>query len=172
MVKKFLKVAVACAFGAQSLAGVGAFAQTAPGSQNCTCVSSSQAAGIVTSAKGNVLVSQVDGMRPAVAGSALTSQSRIVVGSAGAATIGLGGCNLSIAGNSQATVTRIGDQLCVKVESLVITPVHEAGTAAASAGGGASTLPMIAGIVALGGAAGLAIALSDDKNQNNAPVTP
>jgi len=168
MVKKFLKVAVACAFGAQSLAGVGAFAQTAPGSQNCTCVSSSQAAGIVTSAKGNVLVSQVDGMRPAVAGSALTSQSRIVVGSAGAATIGLGGCNLSIAGNSQATVTRIGDQLCVKVESLVITPVHEAGTA----GGGASTLPMIAGIVALGGAVGLAIALSDDKNQNNAPVTP
>jgi len=168
MVKKFFKVAVACAFGAQSLVGAGAFAQTAPGSQNCTCVSSSQAAGLITSAKGNVLVSQAKGMRPAVAGSALTTQSRIVVGSASAATIGLGGCNLSIAGNSQATVTRIGDQLCVKVESLVVTPVHETGAATTPAGG--STLPMIAGIVVLGGAVGVIIALSDDKN--NAPVSP
>ncbi len=187
MFRKTMKVALACAFGIQTLAGVSAFAQTAPGSQNCTCATSSQAAGTITSIKGNVLVSQANGMRPAPVGSPLGSQSRIIVGSAGSATIGLGGCKLSIAGNSQAVVSRIGNQLCVKVESLVITPVHsqpeppvnepvppahEPVTTPPSTG--SSFGPLVAGVAAIGGGIGLVIALTDGDGggNNNAPASP
>jgi hypothetical protein len=168
MFKKSLKMALVGAFSLHTMAGVGAFAQSATGSQNCTCVSSSQGAGSVTSAKGNVLVSQASGMRPASAGSALTSQSRIVVGSASSATIGLGNCNVSISGNSQATVSKIGEQMCVKVQSLVVTPAADVGAAENS--------DVLLGLLALGVVSGglLAIVLLvDDKNSNNGgPVTP
>lgn len=156
MTKNVSKIVLACVVVLQWLVGSGSFAQASPG---CTCVSS-LTAGEITAVDGTVFVSQVNGMHPAVLGSALINQSRIVVGSTGSATISFDGCKLSVAGSSQAFVTQVGDKFCVKVESIMVAP------AATVEGGSGLSVREVAALVLVAGVAVVAL------NRDHKAVSP
>ncbi|MER9368114.1 hypothetical protein NKI66_19165 [Mesorhizobium sp. M0518] len=61
------------------------------------------------------MVSQTAGYGAAKVGSALDFGSRVVVGAKGAASVLVGGCNLEVSANSSLDVSRLGDDICLKL---------------------------------------------------------
>ncbi|RWI10179.1 hypothetical protein [Mesorhizobium sp.] len=143
---------------------VSSFAQDAP----CTCTTAYQAAaksiGSIGRANGDVMVSQVAGYGPAKAGSALDFGSRIVVGARGSASVNVGGCNLDVPANSSLDISRVENNICLKVvgseqsAAVGVSPEH---TGQIAPGGARSNTPLfIFGSMGLG--AGVLAATQDD----------
>ena len=109
------KVALAGFVASIGLGPVSSFAQDA----SCTCTTPYQAAansiGSIGHANGDVMVSQAAGYGPAKAGNALDFGSRIVVGAKGAASVNVGGCNLDVPANSSLDISRVENNICLKV---------------------------------------------------------
>ncbi|MER9443608.1 hypothetical protein NKI79_19885 [Mesorhizobium sp. M0340] len=106
-----------------ALAGVVVLAGFAPVSSfaqdgSCTCATAYQGAspiGSIGNVKGDVMISQVAGYGPAQAGGALDFGSRVVVGPKGAASVHVGGCNLSVPANSTLDISRVENKICLNV---------------------------------------------------------
>jgi hypothetical protein len=91
------------------------FAQDA----SCSCATAYQGpanpTGSIRSANGDVMVSQSAGCGPAKAGNALDFGSRVVVGANGAASVLVGGCKLDVPVSSSLDISRVGNNICLKL---------------------------------------------------------
>ncbi|UVC19163.1 hypothetical protein IHQ72_28650 [Mesorhizobium onobrychidis] len=143
---------------------VSSFAQETP----CTCTTPYQGAansiGSIGHANGDVMVSQAAGYGPAKAGNALDFGSRIVVGARGSASVNIGGCNLDVPANSSLDISRVENNICLKVvgseqtAAVGVSPEH---TGQIAPGGARSNTPLfIFGGMGLG--AGVLAATQDD----------
>ncbi|WP_292187626.1 hypothetical protein [Mesorhizobium sp.] len=159
-----VKVALAGFIASIGFGPVSSFAQDAP----CTCTTAYQAAansiGSIGRANGDVMVSQAAGYGPAKAGSALDFGSRIVVGARGSASVNVGGCNLDVPANSSLDISRVENNICLKVvgseqtAAVGVSPEH---TGQIAPGGARSNTPLfIFGGMGLG--AGVLAATQDD----------
>jgi hypothetical protein len=88
----------------------------------CACVTAYQGVGAptgsVVSSEGDVKISQAAGYSDATTNSPLSFGSRIVVGAQSAARLKVGAdCNVSVGQNSMADISRIGDNICVRVRT-------------------------------------------------------
>lgn len=110
-----VKVALAGFVASMGFGPVSSFAQDAP----CTCTTPYQGAansiGSIGRANGDVMVSQAAGYGPAKAGNALDFGSRVVVGAKGAASVNVGGCNLDVPANSSLDISRVENNICLRV---------------------------------------------------------
>ncbi|WP_292312846.1 hypothetical protein [Mesorhizobium sp.] len=110
-----VKIALAGFVASIGFGPVSSFAQDTP----CTCTTPYQAAansiGSIGHANGDVMVSQAAGYGPAKAGNALDFGSRVVVGARGSASVNVGGCNLDVPANSSLDISRIENNICLKV---------------------------------------------------------
>lgn len=104
--------------GFAALVGLGqvsAFAQDAA----CSCATAYQGPaspiGSIRSVNGSVMVSQTAGYEPAKAGSVLDFGSRVVVGAKGSASVRVGDCRLSVPANSSLDISRVENNICLKV---------------------------------------------------------
>jgi hypothetical protein len=115
-----------------SLGPVSSFAQDAA----CSCVTAYRGPagpiGSIRGVKGDVLVSQKAGYGSAKAGSVLNFGSRIVVGAKGAASVRVGDCNLDVPANSSLDISRVDNNICLKVEG----PAQSAGAEPSGSAGG------------------------------------
>ncbi|RWM80999.1 MAG: hypothetical protein EOR81_07480 [Mesorhizobium sp.] len=86
---------------------------------SCTCTTPYQGAansiGSIGRADGDVMVSQAAGYGPAKAGNALDFGSRVVVGAKGSASVNVGGCSLDVPANSSLDISRVENNICLKV---------------------------------------------------------
>ncbi|MCV3210542.1 hypothetical protein OHD62_29650 [Mesorhizobium sp. YC-39] len=149
-----------------SFSPVSSFAQDA----SCTCATAYQGAassiGSIGHADGDVMVSQTAGYGPAKAGAALDFGSRVVVGTKGSASVRVGGCNVKVPANSSLDISRVENNICLKVvgseqtAAVGVSPEH---TGQIASGGTPSWLPL--GLFAgMAGAAGILAATQDDDN--------
>lgn len=145
---------------------VSSFAQDA----SCTCTTVYQgpanSIGSIGRADGDVMVSQAAGYGPAKAGSALDFGSRVVVGARGSASVNVGSCNLSVPANSSLDISRVENNICLKVvgsEQTAAAGVSSEHTGQIGPGGNRSFIPL--GIFAgMAGTAGILAATQDDDN--------
>ncbi|RWN42669.1 MAG: hypothetical protein E5Y04_13500 [Mesorhizobium sp.] len=144
---------VSIGFGSAS-----SFAQDA----SCSCATPYQGSanpiGSIRSATGDVMVSQRAGYGAAKVGSALDFGSRVVVGANGAASVLVGGCNLEVSANSSLDVSRLGNNICLKLVGSEQTAAIQP-----SGGGAGFGLPeaIFAGALL---ASGVLAATQDDDN--------
>ncbi|RWO20445.1 MAG: hypothetical protein EOS08_21485 [Mesorhizobium sp.] len=115
-----VKVALAGFVASIGFGPVSSFAQDASAQDaSCTCTTPYQGAassiGSIGHANGDVMVSQAAGYGPAKAGNALDFGSRIVVGAKGAASVNVGGCSLDVPANSSLDISRVENNICLKV---------------------------------------------------------
>ncbi|RWM18213.1 MAG: hypothetical protein EOR73_18940 [Mesorhizobium sp.] len=86
---------------------------------SCTCTTTYQGAaksiGSIGRANGDVMVSQAAGYGPAKPGNALDFGSRVVVGAKGSASVNVGGCNLEVPANSSLDISRVENNICLRV---------------------------------------------------------
>ncbi|MCF6118018.1 hypothetical protein L2449_14135 [Mesorhizobium muleiense] len=167
-----VKVALAGFVASIGFGPVSSFAQDA----SCTCMTPYQGAassiGSIGQANGDVMVSQAAGYGPAKAGNALDFGSRIVVGAKGAASVNVGGCNLDVPANSSLDISRVENNICLKVvgSEQTAAAVSSEHTGQIGAGGNRSWVPL--GIFAgMAGAAGILAATQDDGDGGGA-VSP
>ncbi|RUW64836.1 MULTISPECIES: hypothetical protein [unclassified Mesorhizobium] len=117
-----LKAALAGMVASFGFGSVSAFAQDA----SCTCATAYQGPanpiGSIQSVSGNVMVSQTAGYGPAKEGSALDFGSRLQVGANGLASVRVGGCKLSVPANSSLDISRVENNICLKI----VKPEHTA----------------------------------------------
>ncbi|CAH2394813.1 hypothetical protein [Mesorhizobium ventifaucium] len=110
-----VKVALAGFVASIGFGPVSSFAQDA----SCTCTTPYQGAagsiGSIGRANGDVMVSQAAGYGPAKAGNVLDFGSRIVVGAKGSASVKVGGCNLEVPADSSLDISRVENNICLKV---------------------------------------------------------
>lgn len=110
-----VKVALAGFVALIGFGPVSSFAQDA----SCTCTTPYQGAassiGSIGRANGDVMVSQAAGYGPAKAGNALDFGSRIVVGAKGSASVNVGGCSLDVPANSSLDISRVENNICLRV---------------------------------------------------------
>ncbi|MER8436316.1 hypothetical protein NKH36_27165 [Mesorhizobium sp. M1312] len=110
-----VKIALAGFVASIGFGPVSSFAQDAP----CTCTTPYQAAansiGSIATANGDVMVSQAAGYGPAKAGSALDFGSRVVIGARGSASVNVGGCNLDVPANSSLDISRVENNICLRM---------------------------------------------------------
>lgn len=110
-----IKTALAVFVAPIGFGPVSSFAQDV----SCSCATTYQGPanpiGSIRSASGDVIVSQTAGYGPAKAGNALDFGSRVVVGAKGAASVLVGGCNLDVPANSSLDVSRVGNNICLKL---------------------------------------------------------
>src|SRR5882672_7274445 len=128
----------------------------------CTCATAYQGPanpiGSIGSVKGDAMVSQTAGYGPAKAGSALDFGSRVVVGAKGSASVHIGGCNLNVPANSSLDISRVENNICLKVVGS-----EQTGAIDPSLGGGGSNLPLyMFGAMAAG--AGITAATQNNDN--------
>ncbi|RWO01702.1 hypothetical protein [Mesorhizobium sp.] len=166
-----VKVALAGFAASIGFGPVSSFAQDASAQDaSCTCMTPYQGAassiGSIGQANGDVMVSQAAGYGPAKAGNALDFGSRIVVGAKGSASVNVGGCNLDVPANSSLDISRVENNICLKVAgseqraAVGVSPEH---TGQIAAGGNRSWVP--AGIfLGMAGAAGILAATQDDDD--------
>jgi hypothetical protein len=139
-------------------AHVSSFAQDG----GCTCATAYRGPatpiGSIGSVKGDAMVSQTAGYGPATAGNALDFGSRVVVGARGSASVHIGGCSLDVPANSSLDISRVGNNICLKVVGS-----EQTGAIDPSLGGAGSNLPlyMFGGMAA---GAGITAATQDDDN--------
>ncbi|WP_136621048.1 MULTISPECIES: hypothetical protein [Mesorhizobium] len=130
--KLVLKTVLAVFVASLGLGSVSSFAQDA----SCSCVTAYQGPaapiGSIHSADGDVMVSQTAGYGPAKAGNALDFGSRVVVGAEGTASILVGGCNLDVPANSSLNISRLGNNICLKL----VGSEHTAAIQPSGGGGG------------------------------------
>ncbi|TIL41891.1 hypothetical protein [Mesorhizobium sp.] len=167
-----VKVALAGFVASIGFGPVSSFAQDA----SCTCTTPYQGAassiGSIGQANGDVMVSQAAGYGPAKAGNALDFGSRIVVGAKGAASVNVGGCNLDVPANSSLDISRVENNICLKVvgSEQTAAAVSSEHTGQIGAGGNQSWVP--AGIfLGMAGTAGILAATQDDGD-GGGPVSP
>jgi hypothetical protein len=145
---------------------VSSFAQDTP----CTCTTVYQGAansiGFIGRANGDVMVSQAAGYGPAKAGNVLDFGSRVVVGAKGSASVNVGGCNLDVPANSSLDISRIENNICLKVvgseqtAAVGVSPEH---TGQIAPGGNQSNTPLFL-FGGMAAAAGVLAATQDDNN--------
>ncbi|TIO30900.1 hypothetical protein [Mesorhizobium sp.] len=143
---------------------VSSFAQDAP----CTCTTTYQGTassiGSIGRADGDVMVSQAAGYGPAKAGGALDFGSRVVVGARGSASVNVGGCSLDVPANSSLDISRVENNICLKVvgseqtAAVGVSPEH---TGQVAPGGARSNTPLFI-FGGMAGAAGILAATQDD----------
>ncbi|GLS34415.1 hypothetical protein GCM10010869_00030 [Mesorhizobium tianshanense] len=144
---------------------VSSFAQDA----SCTCTTTYQATagsiGSIGRADGDVMVSQAAGYGPAKVGNALDFGSRIVVGARGSASVNVGSCNLDVPANSSLDISRVENNICLKIvgSEQTAAAVSYEHTGQIGQGGNQSLIPLgIFGGAALG--AGVLAATQDTDN--------
>ncbi|WP_246805323.1 hypothetical protein [Mesorhizobium mediterraneum] len=158
-----VKVALAGLIASIGFGPVSSFAQDAP----CTCTTAYQAAansiGSIGRANGDVMVSQAAGYGPAKAGNALNFGSRIVVGAKGSASVNVGGCNLDVPENSSLDISRVENNICLKVvgSEQTAAAVSSEHTGQIPPGGNRSNTPLFI-FGGMAGAAGILAATQDD----------
>lgn len=160
-----VKIALAGLIASISFGPVSSFAQDA----SCTCATAYQGVassiGSIGHANGDVMVSQTAGYGPAKPGTALDFGSRVVVGAKGSASVNVGGCNVNVPANSSLDISRVENNICLKVvgsEQTAAVGVSSEHTGQI-AGGDRSWLPF--GIFAgMAGTAGILAATQDDDN--------
>lgn len=143
---------------------VSSFAQDA----SCTCTTTYQGTassiGSIGRADGDVMVSQAAGYGSAKAGGALDFGSRVVVGARGSASVNVGGCNLDMPANSSLDISRVENNICLKVvgseqtAAVGVSPEH---TGQIAPGGARSNTPFFV-FGGMAGAAGILAATQDD----------
>jgi hypothetical protein len=110
-----IKTALAVFVASIGFGPVSSFAQDA----SCSCATAYQGSaapiGSIRSADGDVMVSQTAGYGPAKAGNTIDFGSRVVVGGNGEASVLVGGCKLEIPANSSLDISRVGDNICLKL---------------------------------------------------------
>ncbi|TIT03045.1 hypothetical protein [Mesorhizobium sp.] len=153
-----VKIALAGFVASIGFGPVSSFAQET----SCTCTTAYQGAansiGSIGQANGDVMVSQAAGYGPAKAGSALDFGSRVVVGAKGSASVNIGGCNLDVPANSSLDISRVDNNICLKV----LGSEHTA-QIGSDGNNNRSWVPL--GIFAgMAGAAGILAATQDDDN--------
>jgi hypothetical protein len=84
-----------------------------------------------------VMVSQTAGYGPAKAGSVLDFGSRIVVGAKGAASVEVGDCRLSVPANSSLDISRVENNICLKLVGTEQTAAVPSGSGGGISGAGA-----------------------------------
>lgn len=98
------------------LGPVSAFAQDAA----CSCTTAYQGAagaiGSVSRVSGDALISQAAGFDVAKVGSSLGFGSRVVVGPRGSASVQVGSCSLDVPANSSLDISRVGGNICLKLD--------------------------------------------------------
>ncbi|MET3580427.1 hypothetical protein ABID19_003465 [Mesorhizobium robiniae] len=147
------------------LSPVSSFAQDT----SCTCTTPYQGAansiGSIGHANGDVMVSQAAGYGPAKAGNVLDFGSRIVVGAKGSASVNVGGCNLDVPANSSLDISRVENNICLKVvgSEQTAAAVSSEHTGQIAPGGVQSNTPLfLFGGMAIAG--GVLAATQDDNN--------
>lgn len=148
-----------------SFGPVSSFAQDA----SCTCATAYQGAassiGSIGHANGDVMVSQTAGYGPAKAGAALDFGSRVVVGAKGSASVRVGGCNVNVPANSSLDISRVENNICLKVLSSEQTAAVGVGSEQTGAIGDPPPSWLPFGLFAgMAGAAGILAATQDDNN--------
>jgi hypothetical protein len=110
-----IKTALAVFVASIGFGPVSSFAQDT----SCSCATAYQGPaapiGSIRSADGDVMVSQTAGYGPAKAGNTIDFGSRVVVGGNGAASVLVGGCKLEVPANSSLDISRVGDNICLKL---------------------------------------------------------
>lgn len=167
-----VKVALAGFVASIGFGPVSSFAQDA----SCTCTTPYQGTansiGSIGRANGDVMVSQAAGYGPAKAGNALDFGSRIVVGANGAASVNVGGCNVDVPANSSLDISRVENNICLKVVGSEQTAgaVSNEQTGQIPTGAPANNLPLFI----FGGMAGTAgiLAATQDDGDDRGPVSP
>ncbi|MFA6031723.1 MAG: hypothetical protein WC889_02350 [Myxococcota bacterium] len=98
------------------LGAASAFAQDS----SCTCATAYRGPGLpvgsISQVTGDVVMSQVAGYDSAKPGNALSLGSRVVVGPKGSALVQAGGCSLAVPANSSLDISRVGNNICLKVQ--------------------------------------------------------
>lgn len=161
-----VKIALAGLIASISFGPVSSFAQDA----SCTCATAYQGVassiGSIGHANGDVMVSQTAGYGPAKAGATLDFGSRVVVGAKGSASVNVGGCNVNVPANSSLDISRVENNICLKVvgsEQTAAVGVSSEHTGQIASGGTPSWLPL--GIFAgMAGTAGILAATQDNNN--------
>jgi hypothetical protein len=129
---------------------------------SCSCATASQGPanpiGSIRSADGDVMVSQMAGYGPAKAGNALDFGSRVVVGAKGTASVLVGGCKLEVPANSSLDISRLGNNICLRL----IGSEHTAAIPPSGGGGGFGTPEAIFAGALL--TSGVLAATQDDDN--------
>lgn len=110
-----VKIALAGFVASIGFGPVSSFAQDT----SCTCTTpypgAANSIGSIGRANGDVMVSQAAGYGPAKAGNALDFGSRVVVGAKGLASVNVGGCNLDVPANSSLDISRVENNICLRV---------------------------------------------------------
>ncbi|MER8928889.1 hypothetical protein [Mesorhizobium sp. M0312] len=110
-----VKIALAGFVASVGFGPVSSFAQDT----SCTCTTvyrgAANSIGSIGRANGDVMVSQAAGYGPAKAGNALDFGSRLVVGAKGSASVSVGGCNLDVPANSSLDISRVENNICLRV---------------------------------------------------------
>lgn len=120
--------------GVVALIGFGSgssFAQDA----SCSCATAyhgpANPIGSISRANGDVMVSQAAGYGAAKVGGALDFGSRIVVGAKGSASVRVGDCSLNVPANSSLDISRVENNICLKIvgmeQTSAIKPSDAAG---------------------------------------------
>ncbi|MER9670144.1 hypothetical protein [Mesorhizobium sp. M0203] len=153
-----VKIALAGFVASIGFGPVSSFAQDT----SCTCTTPYQGAansiGSIGRANGDVMISQAAGYGPAKAGNALDFGSRVVVGARGSASVNVGGCNLDVPANSSLDISRVENNICLKM----LGSEH---TAQIAPGGNRSNTPLFI-FGGMAGAAGILAATQDDDDGN------
>lgn len=110
-----IKTALAVFVASIGFGPTSSFAQEA----SCSCATAyhgpANPIGSIRSANGDVMMSQTAGYGPAKAGNALDFGSRVVVGAKGAVSVLVGDCSLEVPANSSLDISRIGNNICLKL---------------------------------------------------------
>lgn len=164
-----VKIALAGFVASIGFGPVSSFAQDT----SCTCTTPYQAAansiGSIGHANGDVMVSQAAGYGPAKAGNALDFGSRVVVGARGSASVNVGGCNLDVPANSSLDISRVENNICLKVvgSEQTAAAVSSEHTGQIPPGGNRSNTPLYI-FGGMAGAAGILAATQDDGDGGGA----
>jgi hypothetical protein len=152
-----VKIALAGFVASIGFSPVSSFAQDT----SCTCTTTYQGAatsiGSIGQANGDVMVSQAAGYGPAKAGNALDFGSRVVVGAKGAASVNVGGCNLDVPANSSLDISRVENNICLRVLGSEHTAQIDPGN------NNRSNTPLFI-FAGMAGAAGILAATQDDDD--------
>jgi len=139
---------------------VSAFAQDAA----CSCATAYQGAagaiGSVSRVSGDAMISQAAGFDLAKPGSSLGFGSRVVVGPKGSASVQVGGCNLDVPANSSLDISRVGGNICLKLDQSAQSAKAET-SGGAGVGGFGPPEAMFAGALLTSGV--LAATQNDDN---------
>lgn len=153
-----VKSALAGFVATLALAPVSSFAEEAA----CSCATayqgSASAIGSILRVDGDVMVAQTAGYGPAKAGSALDFGSRVVVGPKGVASVRVGGCNLDVPANSSLDISRVENNICLRV----VGSEHTAAIPSSNGAGGFGPPEMIFSGALL--TSGVLAATQDDGN--------